>query len=128
MAQFLANVFAAFATLPFITFFVIYFVAYIRTKSKKESVRWAVHITMLLLLFTVSQMFKAITGSAAGFWWMIIVLVIIAGLVLFLQWKIRQQIQLGRVVRSVWYAGFLLFSLAYFILIPVGIIFYYGKS
>lgn len=128
MAQFLADVFAAFATLPFISFFIIYFIAYIRTKSKKEAVRWAIHITMLFLLFTVSGMIKSITGSIAGFWWMIIALILFAGLIIFLQWKIRQQIQLGRVLRSIWYAGFFLFTVAYFVLIPIGIVFYYGKS
>ncbi len=127
MAQFLADVFAAFATVPFISFVLIYVIAYVRTKSKKESIRWAIHITMLLLLFSVSGMIKAITESTAIFWWMIVLLVVIAVLILFLQWKIRQQINLGKAIRSVWYLGFVLFAVTYIVLIPIGIFTYYGK-
>lgn len=127
MAQFLADLFAAFATVPFISFIIIYVIAYTRTKSKKESIRWAIHITMLLLLFSVSGMIKAITDSTALFWWMIVLLVLIAGVIVFLQWKLRQQINIGKAIRSMWYLGFILFALMYIVLIPIGIVSYYGK-
>lgn len=127
MAQFIADLFAVFATLPFLSFFIIYIIAYVRTKSKKESIRWAINITTLFLLFTVSGMMESITGSTAGFWWMIVILILCAGGLLLLQWKIRQQIYLVKVLRSLWYVSFLLFSITYLILIPIGIFTYYGR-
>lgn len=127
MAQFLADIFALFATLPFISFLIIYFIAFFRTKSKKESIRWAIHITMLFLLFTVSGMMKSITGSTAGFWWVVILLLLFTGGILFLQWKVRQQIQLVRALRSMWIIGFFIFSIMYIVLIPIGIFTYIGR-
>ncbi len=127
MAQLLADLFAIFATLPFISFFIIYFVALYRTKSKRESVRWAIHITMLFLLFTVSGMMKSITGSTAGFWWMVVILILLTGLVLFLQWRTRRQIQLVRALRSIWVLGFFIFTITYIVLIPIGIFTYFGR-
>lgn len=127
MAQFITGIFATFATVPFLSFFVIYLIALIKTKSKKESVQWAIHITMVLLLFSIGGMARTITGSTALLWWLIVIVLLFGGLLAYLQWKKRQIILLGRLLRSVWYLAFFLFMITYIILIPIGIIHYYGK-
>lgn len=128
MIQFIAGLYGVFATIPFISFFIVLLIAFIITKDKKESLKWSVHISMLFLLSAVAAMFDKITGSFAGFWWITLLLLFFGGLLIWLQWKVRQRILLTRVIRSVWLLGFLVLSFTYVILFFVGIIHYYGQT
>lgn len=128
MTQFLANLYAIFATMPFVSFTLIYFIFMYRTKNKMESLKWAIHISMFFLMSAVSVMMNTVTGSTAGFWWIILILIAVGGLLVWLQWKIRQRILLGRVLRTIWYLGFLVFTLSYIILFISGIVVHYQRT
>ncbi|WP_028986812.1 DUF3397 family protein [Thermicanus aegyptius] len=128
MIQFLTGLYGFFATFPFISFFLIYGIAYVRTRNKKESLLWAVYITFILLLSAVGNLFKVVTGSWNGFWWLLSLLLLVAALLLFLQWKKRGEILPGRVIRSSIFFGFLLFSLSYLILFIAGILLSFAQG
>lgn len=122
MFDFIAKLYGFFATFPFIPFLIVYVIAVLRTRRPKEAVLWSVYITLFFLLSSVYSLFLVVTGSVVGFWILFFLLVLGASLPLYLQWRKRGEIIPGKVIRSSFFFGFFLFSLAYLILFVTGII------
>lgn len=113
--------FAALATIPFLTFFIVYAVAVRLTDDRKRSVQWSIDITNVLLIVAVGALWQHVSGSFAS-WWMTLGLLLAFYLLLaMLQIWVRGKINWQRLGQGGWRIAFLLFSAMYVILFMIGI-------
>lgn len=122
MLDILAKIYGFFATFPFISFVLVYAIAFYRTRHQTESLLWAVYITFIFLLSSVYSLFVVVTGTQTGFWILFLLLLLGVTLLLYLQWRKRGEIIPGKLVRTSILFGFFLFTLSYLFLFIAGII------
>jgi hypothetical protein len=118
------QVYAALAVVPFLTFIVIWFAAYLFFGDKKRPTRLAVDVTTFLLLGSVYKMSAGILSSTLVFWLAILVLLLAAGWIGSEQNKKRGKISVTKIFRVVWRFAFLVFSGLYLLFFLLGVIRY----
>jgi hypothetical protein len=116
------NVYSWLAALPFITFIVIWLVAYFFLKNKKITTRLCMDITMLFLIGSVSVIWNLLFHAQFGFWLIIMVLLIAFGLIGGYQNHVKGKTDLLKVFRVVWRLGFLMLSMLYIVLLLANIV------
>jgi uncharacterized membrane protein YGL010W len=119
--EFLSNVFAMFAGLPFVSFFVI-LVLLSFFLPKKKAVLTAIDITNVLLIISVSAMYYISFDSKMGIWWIVLFYLVVAGLIGGLQARMRGSVDFRRLLKAVWRLGFFVLSIVYLIYLITGII------
>ena len=119
--EFLTNVFAMFAGLPFVSFFVI-LVLLSFFLPKKKAVLTAIDITNVLLIISVSAMYYISFDSKMGIWWIVLFYLVVAGLIGGLQARMRGKVDFRRLLKAVWRLGFFVLSIVYLIYLISGII------
>jgi hypothetical protein len=116
------NVYSWLAALPFITFIVIWLVAYFFLKNKKVTTRLSMDITMLFLIGSVSVIWNHLFHAQFGFWLIAMVLLIAFGLIGGYQNHAKGKTDLLKVFRVVWRLGFLTLSMLYIVLLLANIL------
>lgn len=126
MVTLLAYLFAFFATVPFFSFFIIYGLLRWRKKEKRSALLWSVHMTTVLLFFSVMVMDRLIReeNEPNALFWIIGFALLVSILLILLQRKIRGQIHILKVLRAVSIALFFLLSASYVFLFVKGIVHY----
>lgn len=122
LKEWLAQIYAFMAMLPFLSFFLFWFVTYLIVRDKKRSTRTAVDVTTFFLLGSVYMMCEQTLSSVFLFWLAILLLLIAAGWIGREQNQKRGKILPLKIVRAVWRFAFLLFSMMYVLLSLVGIV------
>jgi hypothetical protein len=120
--DFFVNVYSWLAALPFITFFLIWFVTYLFLKNKKMTTRLAMDITMLFLIGSVSVIWNHLFQAKFGFWLIVMVLLIAFGLIGGYQNHAKGKTDLFKVFRVVWRLGFLTLFMLYIVLLLANIL------
>jgi len=118
----LAHVYAAMALLPFVPFIAVYAIVYWRKRDKRRAMRLAMDMTTLFLFGSVSILFRKVTGSTAGFWVVVLLLLLFAGFIGRQQNKVRGQVNVRRLLTVVVRFGFFVLALLYVLLLLVGIV------
>lgn len=108
-----------FAAMPFIPFFIIYFIGIRRGKDRKQSLRLAMDITTLFLIGIVSALLSTLTGSSIGFFVILLVMLIGAGLIGNAQTRVRGSIDPSRIFRAVWRLAFFALAVLYVLLMTI---------
>ncbi|HWO95092.1 MAG TPA: DUF3397 domain-containing protein [Bacillus sp. (in: firmicutes)] len=122
MGSVLAGVIATFVTIPVLSFLISYMISRKVTKNKKKSFHISTDIMTLFLILSVNYLALAIWGES--FLWLIaLLLLVIAIITVFLQWKIQQDVQLKKVVKGFWRISFLLFFIGHIGLTIYGLAF-----
>ncbi|TKC18563.1 DUF3397 domain-containing protein [Robertmurraya kyonggiensis] len=121
MSEIFSNIAAIFVTIPILGYVLIFVISKQITKHHRRSVRYALDGSTVL--FIISVHFLIMTIWEKSFLWLIILLILLIGVaIVFLHWKIKQEIDYNRVFRGFWRFNFLMFFSAYIILIIIGIV------
>ncbi|MBO8171155.1 MAG: DUF3397 family protein [Bacillaceae bacterium] len=125
-----ADVYAILATIPFISFFVLYLVIKWISRDSRKAAGWAVNVTTLLLLSSVAAMYRLIFQQSAAsiMWWYVLFLLLFFGLFAFMQIKLKGELRPARLVRAVWRVFFLGLSITYVIFFLMGIVRYFQMT
>lgn len=121
MSEIFSNIAAAFITIPILGYIIIFIISKQVTKKHRRAVQIALDGSTLL--FIISVHYLVITIWEKSFLWLILVLILlIAVMVVFVHWKVKEEIDYHRVFRGFWRFNFLIFFSAYTILLIIGII------
>lgn len=112
---------AAFATIPFLTFFIVYIVVYRLTENQKRAFRLSMDVTTALLIMAVGALLQYVTGTFAS-WWMTLGLLLVFYLLhALLQIWVKGTIDWKRLGQRGWRMSFILFGILYVILFVIGV-------
>lgn len=103
------------SVVPIIPFVLVYFIVYLRKKDKKQALRLAMDVTTLFLVISVSALFNIIFQTQFGFYLILLLLLITAGLIGSAQNRWKGQVDSKRLLRAVWRLAFVTTSISYII-------------
>lgn len=126
--DFLRNSFIALSVIPVVPFLVIYFAGKGFKQESKKTVMLAMDITTLFLLLSVSALFNIIFGSDFGFYLILLIVLISAGLIGGAQNRLKGKVDKKRLFRAVWRLTFFFMSISYVLFMVVGIIQYISQA
>jgi hypothetical protein len=110
------------SVLPFIPFAAVYIGTYLYSRDRKQSIQLAIDVTMVFLIGSVSGLFNQLFGGSFGFYGILLVMLIGAGLLGNLQHRTKGRFDPVRIVRIVWRVGFFVLAVLYIIFLIVGLI------
>jgi hypothetical protein len=119
---FIVSLFTILAFIPFLTFFVIWFIVYLIKHDKKLSTHIAMDITALLLLGKVADQLHKLTGSWFGFWLLVFIMLVATGLIGRKQNEIRGAVIVPRILKILLRIGFVVLSFFYVLLLIISIL------
>jgi hypothetical protein len=122
MGNVLAWIVATFVTIPVLSFFITYMISRKMTKNKKKSFLVSTDVMTLFLILSVNYLALAIWGESF-LWQIVLLLLVIIMITLVLQWKVKQDIHLHKVLKGFWRISFLLFFIGHIGLTIYGLIF-----
>ncbi|NIK10689.1 DUF3397 family protein [Alkalibacillus almallahensis] len=120
MAYF-GTIIAVLSTVPFLTFFILFWVFRKWTGQASRSTKRAADYSTVLFLFADIALLDYIF-NIVPFWETLLAYIIIFAIVLTIQWRREEEIIIIRAVRFVWRLSFVMLSVAYLLLVPVAIL------
>ncbi len=122
IGKFWYNFWALITILPFIGFILVYGVVFFLKRQHRLAIHWSITITNILLIHAVATTYGVIWPEAwSAWWWIVLVMLGIAGLLGWLQLKVKGKISVKKIGFSTWRLTFVLFGLAYIFLLGTGI-------
>lgn len=122
----LKSIYAYLALLPFLTFFIFYFIHKLVKQEQKKAVSFAMDVTTFFLIGSVSVMYDRVVSSTVnGFAWILLVLVLAAAFIGNAQNRLKGKVDGKRLIRVVWRMSFVLLSCSYVLLFIAGLVKYY---
>ncbi|MFF3920979.1 DUF3397 domain-containing protein [Paenibacillus lactis] len=115
------------SVIPFIPFFLVYFIVIRKGNSRKQAIELAMDVTTFFLIFSVSALFNIIFQSKFGFYLVLLLLLIAAGLIGSAQNRWKGRVNGKRLVRAVWRLGFVALSAGYLLFTFFGLLTYIIK-
>lgn len=113
------------STVPFFPFLVTLFIGGKCLRSKKRAYKLAMDVTTLFLIAAVGGLYNTIFHSTVGFYWILFLMLLLAGLFGGLQQQKYNQLHIWKLVRLLWRLSFLMLSVSYILLLPIGIFVYW---
>lgn len=120
MSGLLSAFVATLVTAPILGYLLVFIISKQIIKNHRRSVRLAIDVTTLLLIVSVHFLIQTIWNQSL-FWVILIVLLLIAITFAILHWKVKEEINIKKVLLGFWRFSFLLFSLAYLFLVIYGL-------
>ncbi|WP_098742736.1 DUF3397 domain-containing protein [Paenibacillus sp. EZ-K15] len=124
---FLQGLFQTLSSFPFIPFLLVYFVVLQRNKNRKQALELAMDVTTFFMLFSVSALFNNTFQSKFGFYLILLMLLVAAGLIGSAQNRWKGKVNGKRLLRAVWRLGFVSMSFGYIIFTFFGVLSYIIK-
>lgn len=115
------QLYAYMAVVPIVPFVLVYVGYSAYAKDKKRAFRLAMDVTTPLLIGSVAVLFNRIFGSTFGFYGILLVLLLGAGLLGNLQYRKRGGVNVTRIVRAVWRLGFFVMGLFYVLFMAIAV-------
>lgn len=119
----LTNVYKVLAALPFIPFLAVYFLGAVRGMERQRAFRMAADVTTFFLIGIVAALLSQLSGSGIGFYLIMLLLLIAAGLIGNAQNRVRGKIDPPKIVRAVWRLSFFALSVLYVVLMFIRLVF-----
>ncbi|WP_456271631.1 DUF3397 domain-containing protein [Bacillus sp. AK031] len=119
MSSIISNLVAIFTLLPFLGYFTTFILMKQITGKHKKAVNAAVNVTTFLLIVAVHFIVLAIWNKSY-LWIIMLVMIVSTGLLSVIHWKIKEEVIFRSVIKGGWRLNFLLFSMAYIILMLYG--------
>ncbi|MFV9510000.1 DUF3397 family protein [Tepidibacillus sp. LV47] len=113
--------YALIATIPFISFFLIYYLLLFAGKKKRTAREFAIHFTTFLLYGAVSAEINSILHSKLGFLWSFLWILLIFFIIGYLQKKVRGVLNYKKIITSTSKLSFISLSFFYFLFFLVGL-------
>lgn len=126
--EFLWNSFTLLSVIPVIPFLIVYFTGIILKQEKRKTFLVAMDVTTLFLLLSVSALFNNIFKSGFGFYLILLIVLICAGLIGGAQNRLKGKVDGKRLLRAVWRLSFLFMSIGYVLFMVVGLIKYISQA
>ncbi|ULO08862.1 DUF3397 domain-containing protein [Paenibacillus sp. 19GGS1-52] len=126
--DFLRNSFITLSVIPVVPFFIVYYIGLGLKREKKKTFLLAMDVTTLFLLLSVSALFNNIFQSGFGFYLIIIIILISAGLIGGAQNRLKGKVDGKRLLRAVWRLSFLFMCIGYLLFMVLGLIKYISHT
>ncbi|TJY43386.1 DUF3397 domain-containing protein [Cohnella pontilimi] len=114
--------YAGLATIPVVPFLVVYLLGRTRGMERNKSIRLSMDVTTAFLLGIVATLLKERFGSNLGFYFIVLIMLIGAGLIGNAQNRIRGKVDTARIIRAVWRLSFFAMSFMYLVLMSLRLI------
>lgn len=121
MNSFISSIITIFLTMPLLGFFMIYILNKLITKNTRKSFHKALDYSTILFILAVHFLLITI-WEKSFFWWIFLVLILIAMVFVVINWKVKGEIVFTKVFKGFWRFNFLIFFLAYISLTIFGIL------
>lgn len=121
MLSLLSGIIATLVTVPVLALIMIYFISMKLTKNKKKSFHHMVDYSTIFFILSVYALTYVI-WERSFLWWILLFLIVLAMMLLFLQWKLTEDIQFKKLGKLFLRFNFLLFFTCYFGLMIYGLI------
>lgn len=120
----LHNTLVVLTVVPFIPFLLVYFITYFVKQDKKAALLLAMDVTTVFLILCTAALFNNLFDSGFGFYLILIILLIAAGLIGGAQNRLKGGVDVKRLIRAVWRLAFAGTGIAYVLLFLIGLITY----
>ena len=120
--DFIVHLYSALALMPYATFVGIWIITYLVTRNKRKSTYLSMDATVFFLFGPVMVLMEQVTGSRLPFWIIVLLILISAGFIGREQNRKRGKVDGTKLFRWMTRTGFLLFSLAYVVLVIAGLV------
>ncbi|WP_248926618.1 DUF3397 domain-containing protein [Paenibacillus hamazuiensis] len=121
VVEWLSQLYGMLSVMPFVVFILLWGVLYGITRDTRRATRTAMDVTAVLLIGSVSLMINQIFGSSFGFWLILLLFLVAAGLIGNLQNRVRGTVNPVKIAKVLLRLGFMLLSACYVLLLMVGI-------
>lgn len=121
MSSILANVIAAFVTLPLLGYLLVFFIGKKVTKSKRRANHLAIDFSTLLLIISVHHLILVI-WEKSYLWVLFLVMIFVAMIFTFIHWKVKSEINFPAIIKGFWRMNFLLFFSFHILLFGIGLV------
>ncbi|TCS84426.1 DUF3397 family protein [Tepidibacillus fermentans] len=118
---FIIQTYALIATVPFISFFLIYYLLLFTGRKNRTAKEFAIHFTTLLLISAVSAEINYIFQTKFGFLWSLLWVLLILIIISYLQQKMRGVLNYKKVMTSTSKLSFLSLSFFYLLFFLIGL-------
>ncbi|CAH0119576.1 MULTISPECIES: DUF3397 domain-containing protein [unclassified Paenibacillus] len=125
--NFITSIFGSMAILPFIPFLAIWLGYGAWSKDRKRAFRLAMDVTTAFLIASVAASYNTIFGGQFGFYFILILLLVAAGLLGGAQNRLRGKIDARKLAKTIWRLTFFVMSVFYVIFLFIGIFHYTFK-
>ena len=119
--EIVATIIAILATVPVITFLILFFIFKARTKKTIRSIQLAADFSALFFIIAVSALFYILFENHF-IPWIVVSYLIVLLIVLFYQYVKNEEIIINRALRIVWRIGFIMMFMLYVLLFLITII------
>ncbi|AIQ75955.1 MULTISPECIES: DUF3397 domain-containing protein [Paenibacillus] len=116
------------SVIPIVPFLIVFFIGKGLKKDKKKTFMLAMDVTTFFLLLSVSALFNNIFNSGFGFYLILIIVLISAGLIGGAQNRMKGKVDGKRLFRAVWRLSFFFMSVGYLLFMFVGLITYISQA
>ncbi|MEK3769708.1 DUF3397 domain-containing protein [Paenibacillus sp. FSL R7-0048] len=116
------------SVIPIVPFLIVFFIGKGLKKDKKKTFMLAMDVTTFFLLLSVSALFNNIFNSGFGFYLILIIVLISAGLIGGAQNRMKGKVDGKRLFRAVWRLSFFFMSFGYLLFMFVGLITYISQA
>ena len=121
MENVFAGLIALFIIIPALVYMVVYVIARSSFGNNRKAAKLSVDVTTFFLILAVHFAVQAMLGKSY-IWLILVVLALTASIVLIVQYKAKDEVDLLRFMKGFWRMTFLLFGTAYFLLCLAGIV------
>lgn len=126
--EFLRNSFITISVIPIVPFLIVYFAGIGLKREKKSTFLLAMDVTTLFLFLSVSALFNIIFNLDFGFYLILLIVLISAGLIGGAQNRLKGKVDGKRLFRAVWRLSFILMTVSYVLFLIVGLIQYISQA
>ncbi len=124
----LRDSFITLSVIPIVPFLIIYFIGSGLKKDKRKTFLLAMDVTTIFLLLSVSAIFNIIFNNGFGFYLILIIVLICAGLIGGAQNRLKGKVDGKRLFRAVWRLAFFFMSVSYLLFMFIGLIKYISQA
>ncbi|MNI05762.1 hypothetical protein D3C73_587240 [compost metagenome] len=126
--ELLRNSFISLSVIPVVPFLIVYFIGVGLRKEKRNTLLLAMDITTLFLFFSVSALFNTIFKMDFGFYLILLIVLISAGLIGGAQNRLKGNVDGKRLFRAVWRLSFFFMGTMYVLFMVVGLVHYISQA
>ncbi|MFF2909690.1 DUF3397 domain-containing protein [Paenibacillus sp. NPDC057934] len=122
------NSFVTLSVIPVVPFLLVYFIGTGMKKDRRKIFFLAMDVSTIFLLLSVSALFNNIFSSKSGFYLILLIVLISAGLIGGAQNRMKGKVDGKRILRAVWRLSFIVMSTFYVLFMFVGLIKYISQA
>jgi hypothetical protein len=104
----IAHLTATLSLFPLLSFVLIYTFTFFMTKSKSSALQWAINMTTLLILISIAVTVQQLWEVNIA-WVLMVIIIFLFTALAYLQFMVRGQIDLTRLLRGIIRLSFILF-------------------